>query len=140
MAVDLGLKGPEPGSGGHEGTTCDNGKGKGTRSVLVLLLLSLVAPPAPALALALGVVPAAAKEGSWRAVLAVVVVVVGFVVVMGQCLGGDTSLTEPSVVHHQIVIVMDPEPESESRSQLEPHGSIFGSARAASPPIRTFGV
>lgn len=43
-------------------------------------------------------------------------------------------------LHHQIVIVMDPEPESESRSQLEPHGSIFGSARAASPPIRTFGV
>jgi hypothetical protein len=65
------------------------------------LPLSLVAAPAPAPALGLGlglcIEPTTAKEGSWAAVLAVGVVVV-IVVVVGQCLGGDTSLTEPSVV------------------------------------------
>src|SRR5216683_7330666 len=56
-AVDRGLKGPEPGSGGHAGTSCD-GKGKGT-SVLALAP-SLVA----ALALAAVLVPAREGKGA----------------------------------------------------------------------------
>ena len=105
--MDLGgVKGPEPGSGGDVGTSCDC-DGKGT-SVLALVVLSLVVlVVVAALALALVVVLGAAREGkdggTWvlpPVVLVVVVVVVIVAVVVGavQCLDGDTSLTEPSVV------------------------------------------
>lgn len=83
------------------GTSCDcDCDGKGT-SVLALAL-SLLA--LALLALVVVEVPGAAREGkdgTWVApFVLVVVVVVIVVVVVGvvQCLDGDTSLTEPSVV------------------------------------------
>lgn len=95
VAMDLGVKGPEPGSGGDDVETSCDCDGKET-SVLVLVRSLVVAALAPPV---LGAAREG-KDGTWVAVVlgVVVVVIVVAVVGVGQCLGGDTSLTEPSVV------------------------------------------
>jgi hypothetical protein len=74
VAVDLGVKGPEPGSGGHAGnagTKCDDGKGKGASGLVLVAppqsLEVVVAPDVLALALLViivAVVVPTTKEGN----------------------------------------------------------------------------